>query len=112
MIIALNNVIDIYSPKLSYPHFCIIYINHFIIKTVIIMKLFDDYELNLLTFKDDFKDSSDFLLKELKTKNSKKYEQMFAQTNVLHFSPQLSISLHKQHNITKSLSQNNRIFCY
>ena len=31
------------------------------------MKLFDDYELNLLTFKDDFKDSSDFLLKELKT---------------------------------------------
>ena len=37
------------------------------------MKLFDDYELNLLTFKDDFKDSSDFLLKELKTKNSKMF---------------------------------------
>ena len=73
MIIALNNVIDIYSPKLSYPHFCIIYINHFIIKTVIIMNLFDDYELNLLTFKDDFKDSSDFLLKELKTKNSRMF---------------------------------------
>ena len=37
------------------------------------MKLFDDYELNLLTFKDDFKDSSDFLLKELKTKNSRMF---------------------------------------
>lgn len=33
--------------------------------------LFDDYELNLLTFKDDFKDSSDFLLKELEVDNSK-----------------------------------------
>ena len=49
---------------------------------------------------------------ELETKNSKKYEQMFAQTNVLHFSPQLSIPLHKQHNTTKSLSQNNKKFCY
>ena len=28
-------------------------------------KLYSDYELNLLTFKDDFKDSSDFLIKEL-----------------------------------------------
>lgn len=28
-------------------------------------KLYIDYELNLLTFKDDFKDSSDFLIKEL-----------------------------------------------
>ena len=37
------------------------------------MNLFDDYELNLLTFKDDFKDSSDFLLKELKTKNSRMF---------------------------------------
>lgn len=29
------------------------------------MLLYDDYELNKLTFKDDFKDSSDFLFKEL-----------------------------------------------
>lgn len=36
-------------------------------------KLFDDYELNLLTFKDDFKDSSDFLLKELQSENGKMF---------------------------------------
>lgn len=35
------------------------------------LKLYDDYELNLLTFKDDFKDSSDFLLKELQCDNGK-----------------------------------------
>lgn len=33
--------------------------------------LFDDFELNMLTFKDDFRDSSDFLLKELEVNNSK-----------------------------------------
>lgn len=33
--------------------------------------LFDDYELNMLTFKDDFKDSSDFLLKELEVDNKR-----------------------------------------
>lgn len=30
-----------------------------------LMNIYSDYELNKLTFKDDFKDSSDFLLKEL-----------------------------------------------
>lgn len=39
----------------------------------IMSNLFDDYELNLLTFKDDFKDSSDFLLKELQCKNGKMF---------------------------------------
>lgn len=34
-------------------------------------KLYSDYELNLLTFKDDFKDSSDFLIKELCVGNKK-----------------------------------------
>ncbi len=35
------------------------------------LNLFDDYELNLLTFKDDFKNSSDFLIKELQSVNGK-----------------------------------------
>ena len=39
----------------------------------IMSNLFDDYELNLLTFKDDFKDSSDFLLKELQCENGKMF---------------------------------------
>ena len=34
-------------------------------------KLYSDYELNLLTFKDDFKDSSDFLIKELRVGNKR-----------------------------------------
>lgn len=36
-------------------------------------KFFDDYELNLLTFKDDFKNSSDFLLKEISVGNRKMF---------------------------------------
>lgn len=35
------------------------------------MYLYDDYELNLLTLKDDLKDGSDFLLKEIFTGNNK-----------------------------------------
>ncbi|WP_444244297.1 spore germination protein, partial [Eubacterium sp.] len=35
------------------------------------MNIYDDYELNRLTLEDDFKDSSDFLLKEIITGNNK-----------------------------------------
>ena len=34
-----------------------------------VMNIYDDYELNRLTLEDDFKDSSDFLLKEIITGN-------------------------------------------
>lgn len=36
-----------------------------------VMNIYDDYELNRLTLEDDFKDSSDFLLKEIITGNNK-----------------------------------------
>ena len=36
-----------------------------------VMNIYNDYELNRLTLEDDFKDSSDFLLKEIITGNNK-----------------------------------------
>lgn len=37
------------------------------------MKIYDDYQLNLLTVKDDYKDSSDFLLKEIVINDKKMF---------------------------------------
>ena len=55
------------SPKIFCASFCILFKKFHNLTMVNVMNIYDDYELNRLTLEDDFKDSSDFLLKEIIT---------------------------------------------